>query len=183
MKGCKVLSGTEVKSMMAAASKRDLVLLLTGLNFGLRISESLALTFGDVAGSFLSVKSAKGSNNVTFPIPANYTAALDSLKAEYVDRGKVIDDTTPLFLSRKGVNQSITRQQASKIVRDLAAALGIEGKVNTHSLRKSFVTRIFEKTGFNIAETKKYSRHKNLANLDYYIGTTEDTDLVNSLNW
>ena len=33
------------------------------------------------------------------------------------------------------------------------------------------------------AETKKYSRHKNMANLDYYIGTTEGTDLIHALSW
>jgi len=39
------------------------------------------------------------------------------------------------------------------------------------------VTRIYHLTGKDIAETKKYSRHKSLANLDYYIGTTQDLPL------
>ncbi len=183
MNGCRVLKDEEIKKMLAAASQRDLVLLLTGLNFGLRISESLSLTFGDVGGEFLNVKSKKKSQNVTFPIPAAYTAEIEKLRKEYLDHKHVVSDSTPLFLSRKGEQQSITRQQASLTISHLAKDLGIEGKVNSHSLRKSFVTKIFEKTGFNIAETKKYSRHKNMANLDYYLATTEDTDLINDLEW
>lgn len=54
---------------------------------------------------------------------------------------------------------------------------------NSHSARKIFVTRIYALTGKDIAETKKYSRHKSLANLDYYIGTTQDLSLVNQLHW
>ncbi|MBK8755563.1 MAG: hypothetical protein IPL99_29820 [Candidatus Competibacteraceae bacterium] len=55
--------------------------------------------------------------------------------------------------------------------------------MNSHSARKTFVTRIYAMTGKDIAETRKYSRHKSLANLDYYIGTTDDLSLVARLDW
>ncbi len=183
MKGCKALSEQEVKALLASATIRDKALFLTGLTFGTRISESLSLTFGDMAGKTLYLKSKKGSDNQVFPIPANYKAVLNELKAEYESIGIKVAVKTPLFVSRKGNKKAITRQQASQIVKKMCVELGIEGKVNSHSFRKSFVTRIYEMTGFNIAETKKYSRHKNLANLDYYISTTQGTELVNELVW
>ena len=183
MKGCRVLRREEVAEMRADVNPRDNAFLLTGLTFGLRVSESLALTFGDVSGTFLSVRSKKHSENVTFPIPTAYREAIATLHNYYVEQGIEVTADTFLFLSRKGTNKPITRQQASQMMRGLSEKTGLDGKVNTHSLRKSFVTDIYAKTGYNIAETKKYSRHKNMANLDYYIGTTEGTDLIHALSW
>jgi len=183
MRGCRVLEAYEVKSILDSLNIRDKVLVLTGLTFGTRISEALGLTFGSVKSTHLAIKSKKGSNNQSFEIPAGYHEGIEGLKAFYQSQGVTITDGTFLFLSRKGENQPITRQQASKIIKSVCEELGIEGKVNTHSFRKCFVTRIYELTGFNIAETKTYSRHKNLANLDYYIATTGKTDLLNNLSW
>lgn len=183
MKGCRVLEAHEVQTLLNALGARDRLLVLTGLTFGTRISETLALTFGDVSGRYLHIQSVKGSANVSFEIPPRYQAEVAALRVFYAQSGRTVTDTTPLFLSRKGVNQAIRRQQASEIITGACARLGIEGKVNNHSARKTFVTRIYHLTGKDIAETKKYSRHKSLANLDYYISTTQDLSLVAQLNW
>ena len=183
MKGCRVLETHEVQALLAAFAVRDRVLWLTALTFGTRISETLALTFGAVSGRYLHLHSAKGSAHVSFEIPPRYQAEVAALRAFYAQAGRTVTDATPLFLSRKGCNQSLRRQQASEIITTACARLGIEGKVNTHSARKTFVTRIYHLTGKDIAETKKYSRHQSLANLDYYIGTTQDLSLVAQLDW
>ncbi len=183
MKGCRVLAMEEVKALLGGLSRRDRLLMLTGLHFGTRISETLALTFGDVAGRFLSIKSAKGSDNVTFEIPASYHTEVAALQTSYEQTGKIIRPETPLFLSRKGSNKATTRQQTSEVITAATQRANLDGKVNSHSARKTFVTRIYQMTGKDIAETKKYSRHKSLANLDYYIGTTQDLSLVGQLEW
>ena len=183
MKGCRVLEAHEVQALLRDLSPRDRLLLLTGLTFGTRISETLALTFGAVAGRYLHIVSAKGSENASFQIPASYHAQIATLRTVYQDAGRTVTEATPLFLSRKGVDQPITRQQASQVIAAACVRLGIEGKVNNHSARKTFVTRIYHLSGKDIAETKKYSRHKSLANLDYYIGTTQDLSLVAQLDW
>lgn len=181
MKGCRTLSQLEVKEMLDGLSIRDRLLMLTGLTFGTRISESLSLTFGNVAGTHIYIKSAKGSDNAAFPIPSEYRAAVEALRAAYGAAGIEISDATPLFLSCRGT--TMTRQGASQIIKSACEALGIGGKVNSHSFRKTFVTAIYRKTGFDIAATKRYSRHKSLSNLDYYISTAENADLVNELKW
>lgn len=181
MKGCRVLTGDEIRVLMSNLSPRDRLLALTGLTFGTRISETLGLTFGDVAGKHLSIRSSKGSDNAVFPVPAPYREAVEAVREEYESGGIEVTPATPLFISRNGT--TMTRQGASQIVKNTCHTLGIEGKVNTHSLRKSFVTAIYQKTNFDIAATKRYSRHKSLANLDYYISTTDTTELVNELNW
>jgi integrase len=188
MKGCRPLTEAEVDSLLAARPPRDKLLILTGLYFGTRISETLALTFGDVADGYLAIKSAKGSNNVTFSLPPQFLAEVDSLKSDYLAHGVPVTDQTPLFLShakdgKQFAPRPITRFRASQIMAEAKKELGMEGKINTHSLRKTFVTRIYQLSDRDIAQTKKYSRHKSLANLDYYIGTTEDLSLVQRLTW
>ena len=183
MKGCRVLNQEEVKALLDELPTRDRLLVLTGLTFGTRVSETLSFTFGSVAGRFIDIRSAKGSNNVSFEIPASYRAEVDALRQEYEAAGHTVTDATPLFLSRKGRGRAISRQQASELMTAACERLGIDGKVNTHSARKTFVTRIYNLSGRDIAETKKYSRHKSLANLDYYIGTTENLSLVAKLDW
>jgi integrase len=181
MKGTRVLSGEEVKALLGGLQARDRLLALSGLDFGLRVSEILSLTFGAVAGPHLYVHSSKGSDSAVFPIPDAYREAVETVRGDYLGKGIEVGPNTPLFISRNGT--TMTRQAASQIIKAACAILGLEGKVNTHSFRKTFVTRIYEMTDFNIAATKRYSRHKSLANLDYYIATTNTTDLVKELNW
>jgi integrase len=183
MQGCRVITPEEVQAILSDLHPRDRLIVLTGLHFGTRISETLALTFGDVSGKYLSIKSAKGSDNATFPISDTYASEVETVRQNYINAGKQVAANTPLFLSRKGHNKAISRQQASDVITAACERLGIDGKVNTHSARKTFVTKIYALTGKDIAETKKYSRHKSLANLDYYIGTTNDLSLVNALDW
>lgn len=183
MKGCRIISNEEISRIISSLSIRDKVLVLTGLNFGLRISESLPLTFGDVSGQYININSLKGSNNASFVIPQAYHQAISELKSYYTSKGLSVTDDTYLFQSKKGVNEHIKKRQANQIMKDTCEELGIEGKVNTHSFRKTFVTKIYELTKFNIAQTKVYSRHKNLANLDYYINTCQTTELINDLSW
>lgn len=181
MNGCRPLSSAEVDALLAELSARDRLLVLTGLYFGTRISETLSLTFGDLSGGYIEIRSLKQSRNATFQVPPQLAAEVESLKADYEARGIEITPTTPLFLSQKG--GAVGRQQASRILVAAKRRAGLSGRVNSHSLRKTFVTRIYALTGKDIAETKKYSRHKSMANLDYYIGTSTDLSLVSQLNW
>ena len=181
MKGCRALSKNEVDTIMLKLDPKGRLLALTGLYFGTRISEALELNFSDVSGSRLALKSKKGSDNQTFDITLRYKQAVEAVKAQYQSKGWTVNADTALFLSQSGVRMKA--RAASYIVTNAARAAGIEGKVNTHSFRKSFVTSIYELSNFDIAKTKQYSRHKNLANLDYYISTTAGTELVNQLNF
>ena len=183
MKGCRILTDNEIKMVLNELQTRDRTLFLTCLTFGTRISEALNLTFGDVSGNTLYIKSIKGSENQGFPIPDVYRNAIEELKELYLKKGIKVTEKLPLFISQKGRNKSITRQLASHIIRKVSSKLNLNARVNTHSFRKTFVNRIYELTGYNIVETKAYSRHKSLMSLEYYIKTNEKNDLVNDLNW
>jgi len=182
MKGCRTITKEEVNNILSKLNIRNQMIVYTGLYFGLRISETLSLRFKDVEGSYLSVNSKKHSDNVTFPIPPEYKKHIESLRQDYINKGIAVTGDTYLFLSREGENKPIHKGIASKIILDTCRELGIE-KVGTHSFRKNFVTAIYEKTSKDIALTKKYSRHRSMANLDYYIQTSTDLNLVTQLSW
>jgi integrase len=183
MKGCRAIEKSEVTEILNSLNIRDKALVLTGLTFGTRISETLSLTFGNVKDNLLYIHSQKDSENAGFPIPANYRQAIEELRAYYESQGITVTGKTYLFLSREGENSPMTSRQAQRIVKASCDKLGITGNVSTHSLRKTFVTAIYNLTGKDVVATMTYSRHKNLSNLVYYIKTTEKTDLVNALAW
>lgn len=183
MKGCKVLSKAEInKVLKAAESQRDRMIILTGLYFGTRIAETVALTFGDFKGKNVRIKHNKGSNEAILTIPAEYKKALKSLAAEYRRTLRIeATDDTPLFLSRRG--KIISQRHANRIISDIADKAGIEGKVNAHSFRKCFTTKVFEMTGYNVFQTIKYTGHKTVNNLMYYVETTKENNLTTEFNW
>lgn len=91
MKGCRVLTDDEIKSILNELQVRDRTLFLTCLTFGTRISEALNLTFGDVSGNTLYLKSKKGSDNQSFPIPAVYKKSVEELKRWYQEKEIMVD--------------------------------------------------------------------------------------------
>ncbi len=186
MQGSRAITNEEINELLKVASPRDRLLILTGITFGTRISESLELTFKDVDGATLRLKSKKGSFNQEFPIPRGYNIAMNAMKKYYQENGIEVTPDTHLFLSVRSETyrgKVMTSQNANSTIRLLAKRIKAEGKVSCHSMRKAFVTRIYEKTEFNIAATQKYSRHKSLNNLQYYISTTDSMELVNDELW
>jgi integrase len=184
MKGCRVLTDKEIKKILKTLKIREQALFLTSLTFGTRISESLSLTFGDVSGKYLYLRSMKGSENQSFPIPARYRKVISGLKAYYQSKGISVNDSVPLFMSQKRKTlKPMSRQLAHNLLKKVIRNCRLEGKINTHSFRKSFVSRIYELTNYNIAELRQYSRHKSLNNLQYYISTMEEPTLVKNLSW
>lgn len=185
MKGCKVLNNDEIKSLLnVAENQRERMLVMVGLYFGTRISETVSLTFGDFHNTdHLRIRRLKKSNTSTLRIPDDFRAELDKLRNEYESQGIKISKKTPLFLSRKGQNQPLTNRHASRLLQEMFQRAGIRGKVGAHSFRKTFTTKIFELTGKDIMQTANYTGHKSLNCLVYYIETTKETNLTTQLAW
>jgi len=181
MAGVRRITDDEVRAALDTANIVDRAMLLIGLNFGTRISETLSLTFGDLAGSEVEIRAKKKGLIQRYPIPEQVRGVIAELRKYYHDKGVVVTGATPLFVSKSG--RPVSRQAASQRMKRIFKRAGIEGRVNSHSLRKAFVTAIYEATGKDIAKTRLYSRHKSLANLQYYIDSGEATDLVEKLHW
>ena len=56
-------------------------------------------------------------------------------------------DDTFVFQSRKGQNRPINRQQAWSILREAYQSNELDGKLGTHSMRKTFADRIYDRLG------------------------------------
>lgn len=187
MKGCRVLDKKEIQALLnACPDQKTRTLLMVGLYLGTRISESIQLTFGDFRGQTVKIRSLKNSADRELVIPSALKTEIEMLRQEYVDKGKEVRGSTPLFLSQKGGH--ITRQQASSMIKKVREKAQIQdadvpGKVAAHSLRKNFVTKIHELCNNNLPQVAIYSGHKNLNSLQAYIETTQKTDLTEELSW
>jgi integrase/recombinase XerD len=136
----------EVRRLLHAAAlagPRDAALASLLLHCGLRISEALGLTLGDLStsrGHRTARVLRKGGAVHQVPLPAPAAHAVDALLA---DRGLAAAtgaffDATPLFVDSEG--RQLDRFDAGRIVRRLARAASIRKAVSPHSLRHSFVT-------------------------------------------
>lgn len=181
MSGCRRLTDAEAERVLSSVDGKIKALILVGLTYGTRISESLAMTVGDFNGDFITIQGKKKGAKQTYPITPGVKKCVQDLVGIYRRGGMDITDKTPLFCGNG--DACMSRQNASQQIKKVFKRLAINGKVNTHSLRKSFVTKIYEATGKDIIRTRLFSRHSSINSLIHYIETCEDTGLVNNLEW
>jgi integrase len=184
MKGCRFLNEKEVRKMLRNSDPVMKVFILCGLYFGTRVNETLKFTFKDFKGKTIQINSSKGSENISFDIPKKLKCEVTNLKKFYERKYPHynLSEDSPVFLSRQ-TKKSLTRQQISLNITIIKEKTGLEGKIGSHSFRKCFVNKIYEMTDKDLIQTKVYSRHKNLSNLEYYIKSSNETTLIKKLNW
>jgi len=182
MRGCRPLNKEEIRAVLSQVKdQREKVLVLTSLYFGVRISEALKLKFTDFENNdYVRIQRSKNSNVTSLKIPQDFKDELKVLKDYYKNNGRPITDETPLFIGYKG---HLSRQYATKLVKNLMNRSGLRGNLGFHSFRKSYITKIYELTGKDIVQTQAYSGHKNLNSLIAYIETTQYNDLTDELNY
>ncbi len=174
-----MITEAEAAKVLGIADPPMKLFVLVGLTYGTRISEALNMTFGDIDSEWVRIKGLKGGKTQNYPVTDQVAAACRRLKEEY----GAVEETTPLFLGKCSRERSMSRQNLSQKIKRLFKEAGLDGKVNSHSLRKAFVTAIYNKTGKDLAQTRVYSRHTSLTSLQYYIETSSDTGLVKDLSW
>lgn len=181
MKGTRPFDNDEIRRASACFTGRYEVrnrgLFMLGVSTGGRISELLSLRVGDVyqngraVTDLLYSKSIVKGGEVSRAVPVNgdgrnaITALIDWHRAQYGD----IDDKRPLFPSRnrKG-SVAMNRQTAHDMLKVAFLAAGLNGKVATHSLRKSFAQRVYEHSG-DIYLVQELLGHRNVATTQKYI--------------
>lgn len=146
-------------------NKRNLLLFNLGINSGLRVSDILALDVKDVKEkTFIELREQKTNKYKQFPIN-------EKIQADIKDfiQNKGIEE--PLFLSQK--DNRLSRVQAYKILRKAAQKVGIEVKIGTHSLRKTFGYHHYKQFN-NIALLQKIFNHSTPAVTLRYIGLYQE---------
>ncbi|MBF0548646.1 MAG: tyrosine-type recombinase/integrase [Candidatus Riflebacteria bacterium] len=185
-KCCRPLNEQEIQTCKEKFSEIPRAMLVLGATYGLRLSETLQLKFTDFAGSELFIKSKKGSERVSLPVTSQVKETIEALRKYYANLKVALRKDSHLFLGKKSylTGKSISRIQAYRIMEDELLKVGIDyktEKVSFHSFRKVFANKIFKATNYNLLETSKYTRHKNISNTQYYLEKSKGFELIKGM--
>lgn len=186
----RALTESEVRLLDAALVERrryrDRLFLLLALGTGFRVSELLSLDWtqlvtgsGDIAQSATIERAQlKGGAGVRrkairsrrVPLTERVRGAV----ADYLGSLRAIPQG-PVFRSRIGGNQPITRGQAHRQLKRLARELGFDAaRVGCHSARKTFAVQIHKAAGFDLIKTQRILGHSSPLTTASYLDTCRD---------
>ena len=182
MKGTRPLDNDEIRRVSTCFTGtfhvRNRGLFMLGVSTGGRISELLSLTIGDVyqngkpVSDLLFEKSVVKGGEVSRAVPVNADGrrAIDDLIAWHREKYSGVASTRPLFPSRnKKGTVPMNRQTAHEMLKQAFIAAGLNGKLATHSLRKSFAQRIYEQSG-DIYLVQELLGHRSVSTTQKYLG-------------
>ena len=182
MKGTRPLDNDEIRRVSAAFTGmyevRNRVLFMLGVSTGGRISELLSLRVGDVfqnrsaVSDLLFAKSIVkgGEASRSIPVNADGRRAITEIVDWHREKYRRINATRPLFPSRHNSGTvPMHRQTAHAILKNAFMEAGLNGKLATHSLRKSFAQRLYDKTS-DIYLVQELLGHRNISTTQKYLG-------------
>ena len=179
------LDEERLQPILDAAPRRDKLFIILGFETGLRVSELLGLRVADVWQTGAPVKTlrverrrlkggrglrASSVKNRVIPLNARARSAL----VDHCESHPPTGEYAPLFPSREGV-KSVTRRQITRIIRKIFLAAGLDPSRTwaSHSLRRRFVTRIYNQTGdINLARISV--GHVWCTTTQAYVGVDDD---------
>ena len=182
MKGTRPLDNSEIRKISDAFggvfAVRNRSLFMLGVSVGGRISELLALKVNDVWQNSKPVKDLLFDRNIVkggevsraVPVNTDGRQGIEELIAWHTDLYGNINATRPLFPSRKGQGtKAMTRISAHRSLKSAFEAAGLNGKLGTHSLRKSYAQRLYEQTN-DIYAVQEMLGHKSVVTTQRYLG-------------
>lgn len=183
MSGCRSLTNEEIQSTLKALdSPRNKCLFILGLRTGFRISEILSLRWKDVFQNGAPVNRIRvQKRNVKGKTKTREVVLHPEAKAAILELSKTIPSTfilegsnVPLFLSRNGIWQSISRFAAHKILKEAYEAAGVTGHVATHTMRKTFAGNVHRALKHDLVATKEALGHSSILTTVKYLEVKRD---------
>ena len=182
MKGTRPLDNDEIRRVSTCFTGtfkvRNRGLFMLGVSTGGRISELLSLQIADVyqngkaVSDLLFEKSVVKGGEVSRAVPVNADGrlAIEMLIAWHREKYKTIAATRYLFPSRnRNGTVPMNRQTAHEMLKQAFIAAGLNGKLATHSLRKSFAQRVYEQSG-DIYLVQELLGHRSVNTTQKYLG-------------
>ncbi|EKN70680.1 site-specific recombinase, phage integrase family protein [Neobacillus bataviensis LMG 21833] len=168
-----------IKKYLKKQSERDYVLFIFGINTGLKITEMLEIKVGDVIENEGRMK-----NFYLFPHKEIMKEVYLNHKVKqailhYVQQQQLITEDY-LFKSSK-TDKPITRQQAYRIIHHAAESVGIEGKIGTNSMRKTFGFHAY-KRGIAISLLQKHFNHSTPSETLKYLGISKEENIKTEID-
>jgi site-specific recombinase XerD len=158
-----------IKKYLKKHSERDYLLFVFGINTGLKITEMLDIKVGDVLEE--SVKNFYCYSHHEMMKEVYLNSKVKQAILHYVQSEQLMFDNY-LFKSTK-TDKPITRQQAYRIIHHAAEAIGIEGKIGTNSMRKTFGYHAY-KRGIAISILQKHFNHSTPSETLKYLGISKE---------
>ena len=159
------LSDLKKVEFLLEKNKRNLLLFTLGINSGLRISDILALDVQDVKDKkFIQITEKKTGKFKKIPINSK-------LRPMIFEFTKNKSPTSPLF--ETVFKNRLDRFAAYEIIKTACKKAGIEGKIGTHTLRKTFGYHHYKKFK-DVAILQKIFNHSSPSITLRYIGIEQD---------
>jgi integrase len=127
-------------------NSRNYILIITGLNSALRISDILSLTYGDVYDyqkktwkTHITIVEKKTGKTNRIYMNQEIRSTLEQYSSP--------EQNTPsawLFSSQLQTSRPLSRYQAFRIIKQAAVFAGLDGSISCHSLRKTFGYRAWK---------------------------------------
>lgn len=178
MIGSRPLSDNEIELIVnSLPSLRDKCLFTLGVKTGFRISELLSLKLSEmkqygVVKNEITVKRAKMKGKIrtrSVPLAPPTHTILKAYVATLPTGQKY------LFESKKGLR--LSRHQAWRVIKEAAEANKLGGNISTHSMRKTFAFKIYNKLGKDIFKTQKALGHVSvLSTVSYLFFSSTEID-------
>jgi len=171
----------DINAIKRTLGGRNRLLFIVGVNSALRISDILNLRVCDVLDEYgkprksITVKETKTRKAKTFRLNDSIKRAL----RKHIDG---TDRESYLFASRKGKGP-ISRVQAYRILQNAADTVGLDMKMGTHSLRKTFAYHAYN-AGVPLERLQLILNHSSPRETLLYLGITQDNidnvyDMIN----
>lgn len=168
-----VLSTEEIDNMIAAIdyskneALRNETIIETLYGSGLRVSELTDLRISRLylEEGYMRIE-GKGNKQRLVPLSPRATALIREYMEQRSRQNIKPGNEDILFLNRRGA--AMTRVMIFYVVRDLAAAAGIDKTVSPHTLRHSFATHLLE-GGANLRAIQEMLGHESIATTEIYV--------------
>lgn len=162
----------KIEKVLKNQNLRDLLIFTIGTNCGLRISDILNLNVSDVRNkTYINIIEKKTGKPKRFPINSKLKPMLETFTQH-----RKSDE--PLFISVYG--NRMKRTQCYRIINKVCRDAGVEYKVGTHTLRKTFGYHHYQKFK-DVAVLQKIFNHYSPQITMRYIGIDQDM-IDNSYN-
>lgn len=185
MKGCRAIENDEIEKIKQYYNEiigdeiidksdlhtRNKTIFFMGLYSGFRISELLSLKLGDVYKFGKINDSVYLKRENTKKKVAGRTGIINSYckpyLEEYINHYNLNNLDKSLFFSVKG--GGLKPRQVQKIYNDLFNHLQMDGKLSTHSTRKTFAKKVYEAVDENLIDLKQSLGHCSVSSTEKYI--------------
>ncbi len=161
-------------------NRRNYLLIETGLNTALRISDILSLRWKDVydfergvCREHLFITEKKTDKNSMILINRNMKETLEEYYQYLKEQKEAPDAEGFLFESSKKPGYPLSRVQAFRIIKEAATACHLDGIISCHSLRKTFGYRAWQQ-GIEPALLMNIYNHSSFQVTVRYLGIEQD---------